>query len=86
MKVPHCGIKNSESGLFAVKILCIPNRLAGLCIMITLAFNELTTKTIGFNFLRLNCWRITQATKKCQRSTNFTKILNQHFVLFSIVS
>lgn len=83
MKVPHCGIKNSEPGLFAVKILCNPNRLAGFCIMATLAFNELTTKTTGFNFLRLNCWKITQATKKCQ---SFTKILNRHFVLFSIDS
>ena len=35
MEAPHCRIKNSESGLFTVKILCNSNRVAG--IMITLA-------------------------------------------------
>ena len=37
MEAPHCRIKNSESGLFTVKILCNSNRVAGFCIMITLA-------------------------------------------------
>ena len=74
MKVPHCGMKNSEPGLFVVKVLYNPNQLAGFCIMTILAFNEFTTKTTGFNFPQLNCWKITQATQKCQRSTSFTKI------------
>ena len=78
-------MKNLGPGFFCSENTLQSRPIGWFCIMTTLAFNEFTAKTTGFNSLQLNCWKITQVIQKCQGSTSLTNIPNSHVALFSII-